>query len=114
MSSEPALESFFFKAYANETFETEVPAESRIRPVTMMSVNELEEILPYVSENLFSWPELLDFRLSGPTGGAFSVRQEIYDLLRGKGLAARRDQAIPKSFDEVWKIICSRHKAPKP
>ena len=70
VSDQPAVESFFFTAYANETFEKEVPANSRIRPVTMMSVNELEEILPYVSENLFSWSELLDFRLHGPTGGA--------------------------------------------
>lgn len=46
VSDEPAVESFFFTAYANETFEKEVPAKSRIRPVTMMSVNELEEILP--------------------------------------------------------------------
>ena len=65
----------------------------------MMSVNELEEILPYVSENLFSWSELLDFRLSGLTGGAFSVHQAIYDLLREKGLSARRNQAIRKSFE---------------
>jgi hypothetical protein len=93
---------------------TEVPAKSRIRPVTMISVNELEEILPYVSESLFSWSELLDFRFSGPTGGAFSVHQAIYDLLREKGLSARRNQAIRKSFDEVWKIIGSRYKAPKP
>ncbi len=114
VSDEPAVESFFFTAYANETFEKEVPAKSRIRPVTMMSVNELEEILPYVSENLFSWSELLDFRLSGPTGGGFSVHQAIYDLLREKGLSARRNQAIHKSFDEVWKIIGSRYKAPKP
>jgi hypothetical protein len=114
VSDEPAVESFFFTAYANETFEKEVPAKSRIRPVTMMSVNELEEILPYISENLFSWSELLDFRLSGPTGGAFSVHQAIYDLLREKGLSARRNQAIRKSFDEVWKIIGSRYKALKP
>ena len=80
----------------------------------MMSVNELEEILPYVSENLFSWYELLDFRLSGPTGGAFSVQQAIYDLLWEKDSSARRNQAIRKSFDEVWKIIGSRYKAPKP
>ena len=66
----------------------------------MMSVNEPEEILPYVSKNLFSWSELLDFRLSGPTGGAFSVHQEIYDLLPEKGLSARRNQARCKSFDE--------------
>lgn len=80
----------------------------------MMSVNELEEILPYVSENLFSWSGLLDFRLSGLTGGAFSVHQAIYDFLRENGLSARRNQAIRKSFDEVWKIIGSRYKVPKP
>lgn len=114
VSDEPAVESFFFTAYANETFEKQVPAKSRIRPMTMMSVNELEEILPYVSENLFGWSELLDFRLRGPTSGAFSVHQAIYDLLREKGLSARRNQAIRKSFDEVWKIIGSRYKAPKP
>jgi hypothetical protein len=113
ISDEPAVESFFFTSYANEIFEKELPAGSRIRPVTMMSVNELEEILPYVSENLFSWPELLDFRLSGPTRGAFSVHQAIYDLLREKGFSARRNQAIRKSFDEVWKIIGSRYKPPK-
>jgi hypothetical protein len=113
VSDEPAVESFFFTAYANETFEKELPSGSRIQPVTMMSVNELEEILPYVSESLFSWPELLDFRLGGPTRGAFSVHQAIYDLLREKGLSARRNQAIRKSFDEVWKIISSRYKPPK-
>jgi hypothetical protein len=113
VSDEPAVESLFFTAYANETFEKEVPARSRIRPVTMMSVNELEELLPYVSENSFSWSELLDFRLSGPTRGAFSVHQAIYDLLREKGLSTRRNQPIRKSFDEVWRIIGSRYKPPK-
>jgi hypothetical protein len=44
VSDEPAAESF--TSYANDTFEKELPAGSRIRPVTMMSVNELEEILP--------------------------------------------------------------------
>ena len=113
VSDEPAVESFFFTAYANETFEKELPPRSRIRPVTMMSVNELEEILPYVSDNSFGWSELLDFRVGGPTGGAFSVHQAIYDLLREKGLSARRNQAIRKSFDEVWRIISRRYKQPK-
>jgi hypothetical protein len=39
---------------------------------------------------------------------------ELYDLLQEKGLSARRNQAIPKSFNEVWKIIGSGYKAPKP
>jgi len=70
----------------------------------------LEEILPYVSANSFSWPELLGFRCNGPTSGAFSVHQAIYDLLRAKVLSASRNQAIRKNFDEVWRIIGSRYR----
>jgi hypothetical protein len=70
-----------------------------------VGLNELEEILPYVSENLFSWSELLDFRLSGPTGGAFSVHQAIYDLLREKGLSALRNQAIRRSLMRFGKLL---------
>lgn len=112
VSDEPVVESFFFTTYSNEIFQKELPAGSRIQPVTMMSINELEEILPYVSANSFSWPELLDFRSNGPTGGAFSVHQAIYDLLRAKGLPASRNQAIRKNFDEVWRIIRGRYKPP--
>ena len=100
ISDEPAVESFFFTTYASENFQKEVPSGGRIQPVTMMSVNELEEILPYVSANAFTWAELLDFRLQNQ-GGAFSVHQAIYDLLRAKGLPPKRNQAVRKSFDEV-------------
>jgi hypothetical protein len=110
VSDEPVVESFFFTTYSNEIFLRQLSAGSHIQPVTMMSINELEEILPYVSANSFSWPELLDFRSRGPTGGAFSVHQAIYDLLRAKALPASRNQAVRKNFDQVWKIIGSRYK----
>ena len=38
---------------------------------------------------------------------------ELYDLLREKGLSARRNQAIRKSLYKVWKTIVRRYKAPK-
>ena len=95
--------------YSTNIFQKELQTGSRIRPVTMMSINELEEILPHVSTNSFSWPELLNFRSNGPSGGAFSVRQAIYDLLQAKDLPATRNQAIRKNFDEVLRIIGSRY-----
>jgi len=79
----------------------------------MMSINELEEALPYVSGNDFDWAELFESRFIGNSVCTFSVHQAIYDLLRAKGLQARRNQAIRRSFDEVWKIIGSRYKPPK-
>lgn len=101
VSDEPAVESFFFTTYSNEIFQKELSTGSGIRPVTMMSTNELEQLLPYVSGNSLSWPELLDFRSSGPSVGVFSVHQAVYDLLRTKGLPTSRNQAVRKNFDEV-------------
>ena len=57
-----------------------------------MSVNELEEILPYVAGNAFSWAELLDFRSRRLTGEC-SVHQAIYDLLRENNLPAVTNSA---------------------
>jgi len=112
VSDEPGVETFFFTNYANETFQKAVPIGSSVQPATMMSINELEEVLPYVSANDFSWPELLDFRHLSD-GGAYSVHQAVYDLLRTKSVSARRNQAIRTSFDQVWKIISSRFALPK-
>jgi hypothetical protein len=110
ISDEPAVESFFFTSYSNELFQSEIVGASSIQPVTMMSVNELEEVLPYVASNAFTWADLLDFR-SRHLSGAFSVHQAIYDLLREKNLPASRNPAVRNSFDEVWRIISSRYQA---
>ncbi|HEV2298439.1 MAG TPA: hypothetical protein VGR72_07980 [Candidatus Acidoferrales bacterium] len=112
VSDEPGVETFFFTNYANEAFQKVVPIGSCIQPVTMMSINELEEVLPYVSANDFSWAELLDFRHRSD-GGAYSVHQAVYDLSRAEGVSARRNQAIRTNFDEVWKIISRRFVLPK-
>ena len=109
ISDEPAVESFFFTSYSDEHFQKEVAGTTSVQPVTMMSINELEEVLPYVAENAFSWADLLDFR-SRHMIGAFSVHQAIYDFLRGKNLPLVRNPAVRKSFDEIWDIISARYK----
>jgi hypothetical protein len=109
VSDEPAVESFFFTTYSNEVFQKEVTAGLGIQPVTMMSVNEVEEILPYVSAGSFSWEELLDFRLNNHLSGAFSVHQAIYDLLRQKVLPTIRNEKVREGFDEAWRTINSRY-----
>ncbi len=112
VSDEPAVEAFFFNAFTNERFQQELPKGSRVQPITVMSINEFEEILPYVSENAFSWAELLQSRFDGTGVGPFSVHQAIFDLLRSKGLQPLRNQAMRNKFDDVWAIISSRYKPP--
>jgi len=110
ISDEPGVETFFFNAYMNEIFQKELPARSTIQPITVMSINELEEALPYVAENAFGWTELLQSRFNALGVGPTSVHQAIYDLCRSKGLPSLRNQAIRAEFDKVWAIISSRYK----
>jgi hypothetical protein len=109
VSDEPAVETFFFNTFMNEIFQRELSDCLKVRPLTVMSINNLEELLPYVSENAFSWSELLESRFTGKDVGTFSVHQAIYDLSRSKGLAPIRNQAIRKTFDQVWEVIKSRY-----
>jgi hypothetical protein len=110
VSDEPAVETFFFNSFMNEIFQKEISQGPKIQPITVMSVNELEELLPFVSENAFSWTELLRSRFIGTELATVSVHQAIYDLCQSKGLASRRNQAIRPKFDKVWSIISSRYK----
>jgi len=110
VSDEPAVETFFFNTFMNDIFQKELSGSPKIQPLTAMSINNLEELLPYVSENAFGWTELLQSRFLGKEVGTFSVHQAIYDLARSKGLPPLRNQAIRNKFDQVWSIIKSRYK----
>ena len=99
-----------FNTFMNDIFQKELSGSPKIQPLTAMSINNLEELLPYVSENAFGWTELLQSRFLSKEVGTFSVHQAIYDLARSKGLPPLRNQAIRNKFDQVWSIIKSRYK----
>jgi len=110
VSDEPAVETFFFNAFMNDIFQKELGPGPAIQPISVMSINELQEILPYVEKNEFRWTELLRSRFNGAGVGPYSVHQAIYDLCRSKGLPSRRNQAVRTEFDKVWGVITSRYK----
>jgi len=112
VSDERAVEAFFFNTYLNEIFQSELSAGTAIRPITAMSIGEFEEILPYVSGNIFSWEELLQRRFNQAQVNAFSVHQTIFDLLQSKGMQPQRNESLSKKYDEIGRIISSRYKQP--
>jgi hypothetical protein len=95
----------------NDIFLKEIRPGSTIQPITTMSINELQEILPYFASNEISWAELLQFRFNGRQVGPYSVHQGMYDIRRFKNVPSRRNQAIRAEFDKVWSIISARYKA---
>lgn len=110
VSDEPAVEAAFFNTFANEVFQREASPGPWIQPITVMSIGELEELLPYFVENHLSWGEVPEFRLRGAEVVPFSVHQAIYDLLGLKGMKPRRNQLLLKRFNQVWTTIINRYK----
>ncbi len=113
ISDEPIVEAAFSNAYFNEEFQNEGIKERRVRPLTVMSTDEFEQILPHVAENDFTWEELLQIRFSEFGVYPFSVGQAIFDLLRSKGLPSKPNPALKQKSDEVAEIIRRAFRKPQ-
>ena len=70
-----------------------------------MSTDEFEQILPHVADNDFTWEELLQSRFNEIGVYPHSVGQAIYDLLLGKGLGSKQNQALKAKSDELGELI---------
>jgi hypothetical protein len=110
VSDEPAVEALFFNTYLNELFQTEIQASAAIRPVTAMSIDELEEVLPYVAANIFTWEELLQQRFLQTEVSGYSVHQTIFDLLIKKKTPPLRNEPMLKKSAEILERIAARFK----
>jgi hypothetical protein len=113
ISDEPIVEAAFSNAYFNEEFQKEGIDKMRVKPLSVMSTDEFEQVLPHVAENDFTWEELLQIRFNGFGVYPFSVGQTIYDLLRSKGLPSKQNPALKRKADEVAEIIRRAFRKPE-
>jgi hypothetical protein len=100
VSDEPVLEATFMNAFFNEEFQKEGINDAKVRPLTVMTIDELEQALCYVTDNDFSWRELLDSRFNEFGIYPNSVGQAIYTLMVMKGLARKQNPALKRKYDE--------------
>jgi len=105
VSDEPIVEAAFFNAYFNEEFQKEEVNDLRVKPLTVMSTDEIEQILAHAAENDFTWEELLQSRFNEFGIYPYSVGQAIFDLLQSKGLGSKPNPALKQKADEVAEII---------
>ena len=94
VTDETASESFGFNAYLNEHFQLELGGLPTVRPLTVMSIDEFEELLPYASENVFSWAELCEARFDKREVCVLSVHQAIYDLRNDRNGEVKRNKYL--------------------
>lgn len=111
VTDEPASECLGFNAYLNERFQLEVAGLKGVTPLTVMSVNECEELLAYSADGAFSWADILLRRFNGSEVGIWSVRQSIYDRRQEKGTDVRRNQFLLKQFERIYQLVLKTYGA---
>ena len=98
---DPCLEAPFVNVYLNQLFQAE-KGDMDVRPLTLMSVQEFEGILPLIASGGIGWPELLNERFDGENVLPTSINQTRYKLAKTKGLPPSRNQLRLDHFAELF------------
>jgi hypothetical protein len=61
---DPSLETFGINTFLNDVFQTFI-TDKNVKPLTLMSVQEFEDVLQACRDAQVSWPELLESRYDG-------------------------------------------------
>jgi hypothetical protein len=102
ITDEPGCECLGFNAYLNERFQEEAVDLAGVRPLTIMSINECEELLPYCAANSFSWAELCETRFNEGQVTVWSMHQAIHDLRHARHISVHRNDYILKRFEAIY------------
>jgi hypothetical protein len=110
---EPVLESFFVNTYLQQRFRGFVPKKEDgvvVQPISVMSVDELEKLLPNIYAGACTWMEILNERFDEDRVKAFSVHQTLYDLCQKKGVEIKNNGFLLAGFDEIFSTVFSKYR----
>jgi hypothetical protein len=99
---EAAVETFWLNKYADGIFRSIVGDRTHIKPLTMMSIQELESLLPHMIRDGLTWPEILGRRFHDGTVWPISVHQAVYEWSRGRRLPPSRNEFLLKAYEDTF------------
>lgn len=111
---EPSVESFGISSFLNSEFQKILEGAGDaafVKPLTVMSVQELEILLPQMSMGHLNWNEILEARFDGTRVRATSMHQAMYDLMKSKSREFESNRYLVRNFDEIFQAIEARYRA---
>ena len=104
---EKAMECMGMNCYLNQTFRGLLGSDvtEKVCPLTVISIDELEELLPYVEQAHVSWQEVLRSRFKGDDIAITSIHQALYNIGRDKSIPLTRNQFLLRRYEEMFSRI---------
>lgn len=119
--ADPVMEAFGVNTFLNDIFEQYANGiTGEVRPLTVMSIQELEEALAYTSAGTFTWRDLFDSRFCRDETGRlrrvrlWSVHQSTYDILAAKRAPSLPNQFRRAQFERIGREIISTYSGSRP
>ena len=111
LASVPAVESFWLNKYADGIFRPLVAGHDRIQPLTILSIEELESLLPHMIRDGLTWPEILGRRFHNGTVLPISVHQAVYEWARERQLPPSRNDFLLKAYSDTFNESLALHRS---
>jgi hypothetical protein len=111
VGDEPVLQCFVANRYLDEQFAgqfTERPAN--VAPLTVMLIDELEELLPHVTTGDVGWREVLDARVDEDGVSPDSFHTTLASMCAAKHIPRRRNEFLSEQGKRIGKLITDRYR----
>ncbi|HEU4887420.1 MAG TPA: hypothetical protein VFV49_06005 [Thermoanaerobaculia bacterium] len=111
VADEAAFQAPGMNEYLNRLFRPLLTSDAdRIRPLTVMTVEEFEEALPHMEHNDTSWQALFEQRFTGEDVALESVHQILYSFQQHNNMPQRRNDFILAEFERVWNSMIQTYR----
>jgi hypothetical protein len=116
VGEDPILQTLAVNTYLDDIFRQETTVDGRVAPLTVMLIDELEQILPYVRTGDLLWQELLERRFVSDRVVATSVQSEFFDIALERDFVQRQETFLASHADGLIGLITNAYKdlAPGP
>jgi hypothetical protein len=101
---DPAFSAPGTNTYLAERFATLGPHDSAVLPPTIATIDEFEEVAPYIAANDLSWPELLDRRFTAKGFDATPLHNTFVDVAQGR-LRVRSNRLTRATGERLHRLI---------
>ncbi|HYS55990.1 MAG TPA: hypothetical protein VER58_19695 [Thermoanaerobaculia bacterium] len=108
---EPVLQCLAANRYVDEQFAAQFDGRPpNVQPLTVMIVDELEELLPYVVAGDIGWEEFLSMRFEEDGVTPDPVHTTLAAIAGKKGIRSRRNDYLSTEGKRIGKLILDRYR----
>lgn len=101
VSDETSFQSLGVNRLLHRTFADLLDDARDIRPLTVITTDEMEKLLPCVADGLISWRALLD-RRAGDRDGWLWIGQQLVDALGDRRDQMRRNPVLTRAYGDLF------------